>query len=109
MHDHCFFGAPLIRRGQEVAAWRELLRQLDEADWAPGFLHLRGLDAAGANAAALEALCVEQRRGRREVHRYDRAMLRSELDADDYWETHVRAKKRKELRDRKSTRLNSSH
>ncbi|WP_150294991.1 GNAT family N-acetyltransferase [Sphingobium estronivorans] len=98
MHDHCFFGAPLIRRGAEMAAWRGLLEQLDEAAWAPGFLHLRGLDAAGANAAALEALCVEQRRGRREVHRYDRAMLRSELDADAYWETHVRAKKRKELR-----------
>lgn len=98
MHDHCFFGAPLIRRGAEVAAWRELLAQLDEAPWAPGFLHLKGLDAAGANAAALEALCVEQRRGRREVHRYDRAMLRSDLDADSYWESQVRPKKRKELR-----------
>ncbi|WP_030538947.1 GNAT family N-acetyltransferase [Sphingobium sp. DC-2] len=98
MHDHCFFGAPLIRKGQEMAAWRGLLAQLDAAEWAPGFLHLQGLDAAGANAAALEALCVEQRRGRREVHRYDRAMLRSELDAERYWETHVRAKKRKEIR-----------
>ena len=98
MHAHCFFGAPLIRRGAEMAAWRGLLAQLDEAHWAPGFLYLQGLDAAGANAAALEALCVEQRRGRREVHRYDRAMLRSGLDADAYWETHVRAKKRKEIR-----------
>ena len=98
MHDHCFFGAPLIRRGQEIAAWRGLLTQLDAAHWAPGFLYLQGLDAAGANAAALEALCVEQRRGRREVHRYDRAMLRSDLDAGHYWETHVRAKKRKEIR-----------
>ena len=98
MHDHCFFGAPLIRRGQEIAAWRGLLAQLDAAHWAPGFLYLRGLDAAGANAVALEALCVEQRRGRREVHRYDRAMLRSELDAERYWDMHVRAKKRKEIR-----------
>ncbi len=98
MHDHCFFGAPLIRRGHEVAAWRGFLDQLDRAAWAPGFLHLAGLDAAGANAAALEALCVEQRRGRVEVHRYGRAMLRSDLSADAYWEAHVRAKKRKELR-----------
>lgn len=98
MHDHCFFGAPLIRKGQEIAAWRGLLAQLDVAHWAPAFLHLQGLDAAGANAAALEALCVEQRRGRREIHRYDRAMLRSGMDADAYWETHVRAKKRKEIR-----------
>lgn len=98
MHDHCFFGAPLIRRGEEKAAWTSLLAQLDAAHWAPGFLHLRGLDAAGANAAALEALCVEQRRARCEVHRHDRAMLRSSLDAERYWETHVRAKKRKEIR-----------
>lgn len=98
MHDHCFFGAPLIRRGAEKEAWASLLAQLDAAAWAPGFLHLKGLDAAGANAAALEAVCVEQRRGRREVHRYDRAMLRSDLDADSYWQIHVRAKKRKEIR-----------
>lgn len=98
MHDHCFFGAPIIRRGRETAAWRGFLEQLDVADWAPGFLHVQGLDAAGANAAAIEAVCVEQRRGRREIHRYDRAMLRSDLSADAYWETHVRAKKRKELR-----------
>ncbi len=98
MHDHCFFGAPIIRRGDEIAAWRGFLAQLDAAPWAGGFLHLEGLDAAGANAAALEALCVEQRRGRVEIHRYDRAMLRSDLSADAYWDTHVRSKKRKELR-----------
>ena len=98
MHEHCFFGAPLIRKGQEIPAWRGFLAQLDAAHWASGFLYLQGLDAAGANAAALEALCVEQRRGRHEVHRYERAMLRSGLGADQYWETHVRAKKRKEIR-----------
>lgn len=98
MHEHCFFGAPLVRRGREVEAWRGFLEQLDAAHWAGGFLYLQGLDAAGASAAALEALCVQQRRGRREVHRYDRAMLRSDLDAERYWETHVRAKKRKEIR-----------
>lgn len=98
IHDHCFFGAPMIRRGRELAAWRDFMTQLDAAPWARGFLHLEALDAAGANAAAIEALCVEQRRGRREIHRYDRAMLRSDLDADSYWESQVRSKKRKELR-----------
>jgi CelD/BcsL family acetyltransferase involved in cellulose biosynthesis len=98
MHDHCFFGAPILRRGQEGTAWRDILRQLDAAPWARGFLHLQGLDAAGANAAAIEAVCADQRRARQEIHRYDRAMLRSDLSADAYWETHVRAKKRKELR-----------
>lgn len=98
MHDHCFMGAPLIRHGAERAAWLAFLAQLDDAPWAQGFLHLQGIDAAGASAAAIAATCAEQRRGWREVHRYERAMLQSDLDADSYWETHVRAKKRKELR-----------
>ncbi len=97
-HRHCFFGAPILRRGHEAAAWADFLAQLDAADWAPHFLHLTGIDAAGANAAALEQVCTNQRRARREVHRYERALLRSDLDADTYWDTHVRAKKRKEIR-----------
>ncbi|MDE0945925.1 MAG: CelD-like protein, partial [Sphingobium sp.] len=40
IHDHCFFGAPMIARGQEAAAWRSFLTQLDDAPWARGFLHL---------------------------------------------------------------------
>ena len=104
MHDHCFMGAALVRRGAEQAAWRAFLAQLDDAPWAPGFLHLQGIDAAGANAAAIAAICTEQHRDWREVHRYDRAMLHSDLGADSYWETHVRAKKRKELR-RQARRL----
>lgn len=98
MHHHCFFGAPLIRRGHEHAAWAGFLAQCDAASWAPAFLHLRGLDAAGANAAALEAVCAAQARPVRELLRYDRALLRSPLDADSYWEENVRPKKRKELR-----------
>lgn len=98
MHPHSFFGAPLIRAGHEAAAWTIFLEELDRAPWAPHFLHLSGLDAAGANAAALEAVCTHHGRARREIHRYDRALLRSDLSADVYWETHVRAKKRKEIR-----------
>lgn len=98
MHAHCFYGAPIIHRGDEQAAWTGFLTQLDAADWAPNFLHLRGLDAAGANAAALEAVCVSQRRRFAEIGRYDRALLRSDLSADAYWEANVRAKKRKEIR-----------
>lgn len=98
MHDHAFFGAPLVRRGQARAAWADFLAQLDAAEWAPAFLYLQGLDAAGASAAALESLCVGQRRGLCEVQRYDRAMLRSDLSADAYWQANVRSKKRKEIR-----------
>lgn len=98
MHPHSFFGAPLIRAGHEAVAWTAILETLDRAPWAPNFLHLSGLDAAGANAAALEEVCTRQGRAREEIHRYDRALLRSDLSADEYWETHVRAKKRKEIR-----------
>ncbi|WP_336974393.1 GNAT family N-acetyltransferase [Sphingobium aromaticiconvertens] len=97
-HPHSFFGTPLIRAGYEAAAWTAFLEELDRAFWAPHFLHLSGLDAAGANAATLEAVCTRQGRARREIHRYDRALLRSDLSADAYWEAHVRAKKRKEIR-----------
>ena len=98
MHAHCFLGTPMIRSGREQDAWAGFLRQLDCADWAPHFLHLRGLDAAGANAAALEAVCVTQGRPFREIGRYDRALLRSDLSAEAYWDANVRPKKRKEIR-----------
>lgn len=98
VHRHCFFGAPLVRSGQEEAAWEQFLSTLDRADWASNFLHLTLMDAEGVSAAALEAVCKQEQRGLREVHRYKRAMLRSDLTADAYWETHMRGKKRKEIR-----------
>ena len=47
-HDQAFLGTPLVAAGEE----RRLLGRrrsalLDEADWAPGFLHLRGLAEDG--------------------------------------------------------------
>lgn len=98
MHRHCFFGAPLIRHGHESDVWRAFLVQLDAAPWASGFLHMSGLDAAGANAAALEAACVSDARAFVEIHRYDRALLRSAQSAEEYWDANVRPKKRKEIR-----------
>jgi CelD/BcsL family acetyltransferase involved in cellulose biosynthesis len=97
MHPHCFYGAPLLRRGHEEAAWQCLLAELDNAAWAPGFLHLAGIDAAGPVAGALEAVCVSQRRDRQEVARFSRAMLHSPLGANAYLEAHVGAQKRKQI------------
>lgn len=98
VHRHCFFGAPLVRPNEEEAAWKQFLSALDQGGWAPNFLHLTLLDPQGANAAALESVCAEQRRGLREIHRYERAMLHSGLSADAYWHANVRGKKRKEIR-----------
>lgn len=92
LHYHCFYGAPLIRRGAEAVFWATLLGSLDAADWAPGFLHIAGLDPDGA---AFKTLAQTRRADI--VHRSERAMLASDLNAQAYYETHVRKKKRKEI------------
>ena len=89
-HDHCFLGAPLIVAGEEAAFWTAALETLSASDWAPNFLHLRGLAEEGPVFRALGVGAV--------VHRRLRAMLQSELSPAAYFERAVRAKKRKELR-----------
>ncbi len=93
LHYHCFFGAPLVRKGRETAFWSAALAQLDSAPWAPNFFHIVGIDPSGA---AFDGLCEVRRADI--VHRSERAMLKSTLDPESYFGTHVRQKKRKELR-----------
>jgi CelD/BcsL family acetyltransferase involved in cellulose biosynthesis len=89
-HDHAFLGTPLVAAGEEGAFWTAVLDLLDEADWAPSFLHLRGIAEDGPVHRAL---------GRGEVvHRRLRALLDTRLSPDAYFEQAVRGKKRKELR-----------
>lgn len=98
LHRHCFYGAPLLRAGREEPAWSGLLRALDAAPWSGAFLHLRGVDPDGPAARALRAVCATEGRHCEEIDRHERAVLRSDLDAEAYWTANVRAKKRKELR-----------
>ena len=93
VHYHCFYGAPLIRAGAEAAFWSAVLALLDRVEWAPNFLHVVGLDPIGP---AFEALKKTRRADI--VHRSERALLCSDLDPQSYYESHVRQKKRKELR-----------
>ena len=94
-HANAFCGAPIVRAGAERLFWSRLLRLLDDAgDW-PGFLHLTGLPEDGPVFAGL--IDAARDRGVCVVHRMERAMLRSPLAPDAYWETNVRKKKRKEL------------
>ncbi|MCE7797702.1 GNAT family N-acetyltransferase [Sphingobium sufflavum] len=104
VHPHCYYGAPLLRAGREEDGWRGLLAQLDAADWSGDFLHLRLVDGDGPAVRALAALCAAQGRTIVEIERYERALLRSPLSAEDYWTQNVRSKKRKELR-RQQNRL----
>lgn len=95
---HCYYGAPLLRAGQEAEGWRGLLAQLDAARWSGDFLHLRQVDPDGPAITALRAVCAAEGREIVELERYERAFLSSDLSADAYWTEHVRSKKRKELR-----------
>ncbi len=97
-HYQCFMGAPLIDAGHETAFWAALLQALDASAWAEGFLSISGLCEGGPVLLGLEAAAAQSGRSCPIVHRYDRAALASDLDADAYLESAVRGKKRKELR-----------
>jgi CelD/BcsL family acetyltransferase involved in cellulose biosynthesis len=90
-HDQMFLGTPLVAAGDEAAFWTAIIDALDRADWAPNFLHLRGLVADGPVLRGL--------RGRGAiVYRETRAFLESGLSPEAYFQRAVRQKKRKEIR-----------
>jgi CelD/BcsL family acetyltransferase involved in cellulose biosynthesis len=97
-HHNDFLGTPLVRRGRERDFWRALLGHLDRAPWARGFLHLDGLLEQGAVHAGLVAAASELGRPVPIVHRRMRATLAGSLTPEQYLETNVRKKKRKELK-----------
>ncbi|HKX87648.1 MAG TPA: GNAT family N-acetyltransferase, partial [Sphingopyxis sp.] len=103
-HPNHFLGSPLVRAGFERLFWSILLGWCDAAPWARTMLHVPRLTADGPLHRAL--VDVARMRGGEagEVHREARALLDSTLSPEDYWETAVRAKKRKELR-RQANRL----
>lgn len=104
VYSQCFFGAPLLRTGSETQSWARILQHLDAADWSGNFLHLEGFALDGPVAAALQDCCAQTGRNLKIITQHQRAMLMSDLSAHSYWQTHVRAKKRKEVK-RLSRRL----
>lgn len=97
MHHNSFLGAPLVRRGMESQFWQVLLAALDEADWAKGLLHISALPDNGRTLRGLQEAAASLGRPCDIVHRTRRAMLKTEQSPQDYWDTNVRKKKRKEL------------
>jgi len=97
-HHHTFLGTPLVRAGAEEAFWSALLDMLDEAGWAPNFLHLHGLVEDGPVHRGLQAAAAARGRACAIVHREIRALLASDLDSRAYYEQTIRTKKRKEIR-----------
>ncbi|HEY5710286.1 MAG TPA: GNAT family N-acetyltransferase [Allosphingosinicella sp.] len=97
-HHQMFLGTPLVEVGEEQAFWAAVLITLDELDWAPNFLHVRGLAEDGPVHRGLKAAAESLGRSAAVVHRETRALLESELSPATYYEQAVRQKKRKELR-----------
>lgn len=99
-HNH-FFGAPLIRRGDEAHFWQAVLSTLDRASWAPGFLHVSGLAENGPVHCALMEAASLRSRACSVVHRQRRPMLQSGLSPDDYYKRNVGSKRRSEFQRRR--------
>lgn len=98
LHDNAFCGAPLVRRGSETAFWHALFSQPLAESGSALFLHLAHIPQRSPLTAALHAVLAVNGRVAAEVHREDRALLCSELDAETYFEAAMSGKKRKELR-----------
>jgi CelD/BcsL family acetyltransferase involved in cellulose biosynthesis len=98
LHANMFLGTPLVAPGFEAAFWRELLDWCDDNTGPALFLHLSHLAKEGPLHDALAQVLGEAGRAAATVHREDRAMLHSGLDAEAYLEHSLGGKKRKELR-----------
>ncbi len=97
-HPNCFLGAPLVARGEEFAFWTAALASADESAGGSLFLHLQHLPLEGALIEALRDVIGSTARPSALVLREERAMLASELSAEDYFARSMSGKKRKELR-----------
>lgn len=98
LHHNAFLGTPLVRKGYERVFWEVLLPLLDAEPGQALFAHFNCLATDGPMVAALEAVCRTGNRRCALVHLEKRALLKGSLTPDAYFETAVRAKKRKELR-----------
>lgn len=98
LHANAFLGAPLVAAGHEHAFWRGLFDWVDTNSGAALFLHLHALPTDGPLYAALRDVCAADARPAAVVHRYERALLKSDLDPEAYFDGSMSAKKRKELR-----------
>lgn len=104
IHPNHFHGSPLVRAGLESLFWTILLGWCDASAWARTLVHVPRLTEDGPLHRALVDVARVRSGAAVVVHREERALLESELSPQDYWESAVRAKKRKELR-RQANRL----
>lgn len=104
LHPNAFCGSPLIARGFERHFWRALTGQLGHEQDGALFLHLPQIAVDSPGYCALQAEISSHDRPFATVGSVERAMLRSNLSAEAYFEDAMPNKKRKELR-RQAKRL----
>ena len=98
LNHNAFLGTPLVRDGAEADFWALLLQRLDTHPEGAMFLHLTGMHLDGPVGAALEAVCRASSRRFALFHREERALLQHGQTPEVYLASHMRGKKRKELR-----------
>lgn len=96
-HPHCYYGAPLIRRGHEEAALETLFRLLCDGDEARSFVRLARIGRDGPSMASALAAAQAEGRVAYEAGAISRAALSSGASPEATLAVHVRKKKRKEL------------
>lgn len=96
-YPHCYYGAPLIRRGAESAAFKALFALLCDGEQARAFVRMAMIDQAGSAKKAAAAAAADERRFAYEAGAISRAALFAGASADATIAVHVRKKKRKEL------------
>ncbi len=99
MHQHCFFAAPLVRRGSERAFFAAFF---DLVEGRGAFLRLRHLDASGPLYAAAAAAAAATGRLSAPSARYQRAVLKAPWTTEAYMKESMRGKHRKDLRRRRA-------
>ncbi|MEX0645343.1 MAG: GNAT family N-acetyltransferase, partial [Parvularculaceae bacterium] len=104
MHEHCFYGAPLVRRGFEAGFFDALFRLAAVHPARPAFIRLRHINAEGPLAAAAHKAAEASGRISFQSGAHERALLKCGYRADDYLAKTIRKKKRKEM-DRLRRRL----
>lgn len=97
VHPNCFLGTPLVAAGSEHAFWRALFEWADGNCGAGLFLHIAEFALDGPLYRALEDELAGGSRAWGVVRREQRALLRTDLDAEAYLAETLSKKERKDL------------
>lgn len=104
IHPNIFFGTPLVARGMETHFWRALLNWADDQTRLSFFLHLHEFALSGPVFESLELVLASDGRIWGVVEDKERALLASDLAAEDYLAQSVSSRTRKDL-NRRARRL----